>query len=55
MNKFVIETRHLDLFYGNFQALIDINLCIEEQKISALIGPIRMRKINTCSGLQPYE
>ncbi|MFZ1977302.1 MAG: phosphate ABC transporter ATP-binding protein PstB [Bacteroidota bacterium] len=39
MNKFVIETRHLDLFYGNFQALIDINLCIEEQKISALIGP----------------
>jgi phosphate transport system ATP-binding protein len=39
MNKFVIETRHLDLFYGKFQALIDINLCIEEQKISALIGP----------------
>ena len=39
MNKFVIETRHLDLFYGNFQALIDINLNIEEQKITALIGP----------------
>jgi len=39
MNKFVIETRHLDLFYGSFQALTDITLSIEEQKITALIGP----------------
>jgi phosphate transport system ATP-binding protein len=39
MNKLVIETRHLDLFYGNFQALVDINLDIEEQRITALIGP----------------
>ena len=39
MNKIVIETRHLDLFYGDFQALININLDIEEQKITALIGP----------------
>ena len=39
MNKFVIETRHLDLFYDSFQALTDITLSIEEQKITALIGP----------------
>ena len=39
MNTFVIETRHLDLFYGDFQALTDINLNIEEKKITALIGP----------------
>ena len=39
MNTFVIETKHLDLFYGNFQALKDINLNIEEKKITALIGP----------------
>ncbi len=39
MNKFVIETRHLDLFYSSFQALTDINLNIEEEKITALIGP----------------
>jgi phosphate transport system ATP-binding protein len=39
MNKFVIETMHLDLFYGAFQALTDITLSIEEQKITALIGP----------------
>ena len=39
MNKFVIETQHLDLFYGSFQALTDIHLNIEAQKITALIGP----------------
>jgi phosphate transport system ATP-binding protein len=39
MNKIVIETRHLDLFYGSFQALTNINLNIEVQKITALIGP----------------
>jgi phosphate transport system ATP-binding protein len=39
MNTSVIETRHLDLFYGDFQALTDINLSFEEKKITALIGP----------------
>jgi phosphate transport system ATP-binding protein len=39
MNTFVIETKHLDLFYDSFQALTDINLNIEEKKITALIGP----------------
>ncbi len=37
MNK--IETQNLNLFYGTFQALIDVNLTIEEKKITALIGP----------------
>jgi phosphate transport system ATP-binding protein len=39
MEKPIIETRHLNLFYGNFQALIDIDLNIGERKITALIGP----------------
>ncbi len=39
ITKPIIETVHLNLFYGNFQALIDINLSIEGQKITALIGP----------------
>jgi phosphate transport system ATP-binding protein len=39
MNKFVIETKHLDLFYGDFKALTNITLSIEERKITALIGP----------------
>ena len=37
MNK--IETKDLNLFYGTFQALIDVNLAIEEKMITALIGP----------------
>jgi phosphate transport system ATP-binding protein len=34
-----IETKNLNLFYGSFQALIDVNLSIEEKMITALIGP----------------
>jgi phosphate transport system ATP-binding protein len=35
----IIETRHLNLYYGKFQALIDIDLAIAQQHITALIGP----------------
>ncbi|MBZ4686428.1 MAG: phosphate transport system ATP-binding protein [Clostridia bacterium] len=38
MNK-KIDVRNLDLFYGNFQALKDINIDIKEKDITALIGP----------------
>jgi len=34
-----IETKDLNLFYGTFRALIDVNLSIEEKMITALIGP----------------
>lgn len=34
-----METRHLNLWYGQSQALKDINLDIEEKSITALIGP----------------
>jgi len=37
MNK--IETKALNLFYGHFQALIHVDLSIEEKMITALIGP----------------
>lgn len=39
MNKPIIETHYLNLFYGKFQALTDITLRIEDRKITALIGP----------------
>jgi phosphate transport system ATP-binding protein len=39
MNTQIIETHQLNLFYGNFHALTDISLKIEERKITALIGP----------------
>lgn len=34
-----VETHHLNLFYGNFQALKDINVSIQRHQITALIGP----------------
>ncbi len=37
MNK--IEIRNFNFFYGDFQALTDLNLTIPEKKITALIGP----------------
>lgn len=37
MNKFTIE--NLNLYYGNFQALKDVNLNIEKNQITAFIGP----------------
>jgi len=33
------ETKNLSFFYGNFQALKNINLSILEKKVTALIGP----------------
>ena len=34
-----IEVKHFNFFYGDFQALIDLNLPIREKQITALIGP----------------
>ncbi len=39
MNDIKIKVQNLDLYYGPFQALKDINLDIESNKITALIGP----------------
>ncbi|WP_425446971.1 phosphate ABC transporter ATP-binding protein PstB [Dethiothermospora halolimnae] len=39
MSKTKMSIKNLDLFYGDFQALKNINLDIEENKITALIGP----------------
>jgi phosphate transport system ATP-binding protein len=37
--KYAIEARDLNVYYGNFHAVNNINLQIERQKITALIGP----------------
>ncbi|QXM05835.1 phosphate ABC transporter ATP-binding protein PstB [Crassaminicella indica] len=39
LNNTKIMVRNLNLFYGEFQALKDINIDIKENKITALIGP----------------
>lgn len=38
-SKYAVEARNLNVYYGNFHAVKDINLKIERQKITALIGP----------------
>ena len=45
MNKFDIQ--HLDLYYGDFKALKDINLEIQEHGITAFIGPSGCGKTTT--------
>jgi len=37
--NFAIQISSLDLFYGAFHALKNVNLAIEQHKITALIGP----------------
>jgi phosphate transport system ATP-binding protein len=37
--RYAIEARHLNLYYGNFLAVKDVNLVVEPQKITAMIGP----------------
>jgi phosphate transport system ATP-binding protein len=37
--KYAIEARDLQVYYGNFLAIKDVNLQIERRKITAIIGP----------------
>jgi phosphate transport system ATP-binding protein len=39
MSKYKIETRNLDLHYGSFQALININFTARANTVTAFIGP----------------
>lgn len=39
MNNIKFDVKNLDLFYGNHQALFDVNLDIYEKEVTALIGP----------------
>ena len=39
VGKTLIDIDHVDFFYGENQALFDINMKIEEKKVTALIGP----------------
>ena len=39
-----IEIKALNLFYGDFHALIDVNMAVGERRITAIIGSSRCRK-----------
>jgi phosphate transport system ATP-binding protein len=38
-NKYVIETRNLDIYYGSFKAVTGVNMKVERNAITAIIGP----------------
>ena len=38
-NPIAVRIRNLDLWYGDFQALLDVNLDIQAGRITSLIGP----------------
>ena len=38
-NKVAIEVRKMNLFYGDFQALKNIDMIVPEKQITAMIGP----------------
>lgn len=35
----IIEAKNMNLWYGNFHALKDVNLSLPEKQITAMIGP----------------
>jgi phosphate transport system ATP-binding protein len=37
--EYAIETQNLDIYYGNFRAVKETSLQIEQRKITAIIGP----------------
>jgi len=37
--EYILESRDLDIFYGNFKAVTDVNMKIQRNKITAIIGP----------------
>lgn len=39
MIECAVKTNNLNLFYGKFHALKDVNFCVYKNKITALIGP----------------
>jgi phosphate transport system ATP-binding protein len=38
-NKLKVQTRNLDVFYGEFQALYSVSMNVEVNRVTALIGP----------------
>ncbi len=38
-DRTVIESRHIDVWYGDDQALDDVSMAIPERKVTAIIGP----------------
>ena len=53
MNKF--EVKNMDLYYGSFHALKNINIAIPEKEITAFIGPSGCGKSTCLKSLNPVS
>ena len=51
----VISAKDLNLWYGDFKALKSISLDVGEREITALIGPLRLRKVHLFKDPEPHE
>jgi len=38
-HQYVMETHDLDIYYGSFKAVTDVNMKVERNKVTAIIGP----------------
>ncbi len=55
MSENKIEIRDMNLYYGDFHALHDINLDIKANEITAFIGPSGCGKEHPAALAQPHE
>ena len=51
-SKDILKVKDLSFYYGDFQALKDISLDIEANKVTALIGPSGCGKSTFCDHLK---
>ena len=49
MNQTKLSVSNLDLYYGNFHALKNINLELPEKEITVFIGPLAAAIHSFCS------
>jgi phosphate transport system ATP-binding protein len=60
-DQVILRTRHLDFFYGKFQALHDVNLPVAKNTVTSLIGPsgcgksTLLRALNRIYSLYPGQ
>ena len=62
MSEVKIKSNNLNVFYGDKQALFDVNLDLNEKEVTALIGPsgcgkstfIRLSLIHISEPTRPY-
>lgn len=58
MTEEILKVEHLDKYYGNWQALHDINFNLKKGEVLTLLGPSGSGKstlLRTLNGLEDYQ